>query len=180
MIVVYLGALLAALGAVAVQLLAGHDSDMGGGGHDVHGADHDAALWTFVASIRFWSFALLAFGLIGTMSTWLGLAGMTATLITSIVCGIGSGVTAVSVVRRLSARGPSSNVATSDIVGRVGRVIVPPNEAGRAKIRVEVKGSYVDYVARSSESIAEGDAVLVEALDEGEVSVSKAPKELKP
>ncbi len=42
----------------------------------------------------------------------------------------GTQPTAVTVVRRLSARSPSSNVATSDIVGRVDARLLPVAHAG--------------------------------------------------
>jgi hypothetical protein len=51
---------------------------------------------------------------------------------------------------------------------------------GRGKVRVELKGAVVDYVARSRETVETGEAVLVEEADEGEIVVSRAPKELAP
>jgi hypothetical protein len=38
----------------------------------------------------------------------------------------------------------------------------------------------VDYVARSRETLEAGAAALVEEADEGEIVVSRAPKELAP
>jgi hypothetical protein len=48
------------------------------------------------------------------------------------------------------------------------------------KVRVEIKGSFVDYVARANEPLAVEDAVIIEECDGSEVLVSRAPKELKP
>jgi membrane protein implicated in regulation of membrane protease activity len=178
----YLAALLAALGAFAVQLLGGHHD--ASGGHDAsQGAgshDHESYAWSLVASIRFWSFSLLAFGLVGTALTALGLAGTALTAVLATGSGLGSGAFAASVIRTLASRSATSHVAASDVVGRVGRVLVPLVPGGRGKVRVEVKGSVVDYVARSKETVAAGEPVLVEEAHEGEVVVSRAPKELAP
>ncbi len=164
-----------------LQVLAGH-GDVGGG-HDAgptHDADHDAGLWSLVASVRFWSFLFLAFGLVGTLLTLFQLAGPAVTFGLALASGFGSGTFAVTVIRRLLTRSASSNVTRGEgIVGRMGRVIVPPSAERRGKIRVEVKGSVVDYVARSSELLTEGDAVIIEEYEDSEVVVSRAPTELK-
>lgn len=164
-----------------LQVLAGH-GDVGGG-HDAgptHDADHDAGLWSLVASVRFWSFLFLAFGLVGTLLTLFQLAGPAVTFGLALASGFGSGTFAVTVIRRLLTRSASSNVTRGEgIVGRMGRVIVPPSAERRGKIRVEVKGSVVDYVARSSEPLTEGDAVIIEEYEDSEVVVSRAPTELK-
>jgi membrane protein implicated in regulation of membrane protease activity len=178
----YLAALVAALGAFAVQLLGGHHDV--GGGHDVsHGSgshEHEASTWSLIASVRFWSFSLLAFGLVGTALTALGLAGAVVTAVLATASGVGSGAFAASVIQNLMSRPATSHVASSDVVGRVGRVLVPLVPGGRGKVRVELKGAVVDYVARSRETVETGEAVLVEEADEGEIVVSRAPKELAP
>ena len=181
MLLIYIGALVVAAGVLGFQLALGHHGIDGGGAHDTdHGADHDTTLWTFVASLRFWAFALLSFGLVGTLITVFGFASSVVTAFVASACGIAAGVFAVTVVRRLSQRTQTSHATSSDVVGKVGRVIVPPNETGRCKIRVEIKGSIVDYVARATEPVCEGDTVLVEDRDGSDVTVSRAPKELKP
>ena len=60
----------------------------------------------------------------------------------------------------------------------MGRVIVPLVPGGLGKVRVDIKGAAVDYVARSTETLAAGEDVIVEESEEGEVVVSRAPKEL--
>ncbi|MEO6418137.1 MAG: NfeD family protein [Polyangiaceae bacterium] len=185
MIVLYIAALVASAGAVLLQIMAGHGDvgDGAAGGHDVgptHDADHDAGLWSLVASVRFWSFLLLAFGLVGTLLTLFQLAGPAVTFGLALASGFASGTFAVTVIRRLLSRSASSNVKRGEgVVGRLGKVIVPLSPDGRGKIRVEVKGSVVDYVARASEAISEGDAVIIEEYEDSEVVVSRAPAELK-
>jgi membrane protein implicated in regulation of membrane protease activity len=180
---VYLAALVAALGAFGVQLVFGHHDAGGGGDHDVsHGGDghdHDASAWSLVASVRFWSFALLAFGLVGTLLTVFGFAGPLVTGLLAAFSGAGAGVFAVTIIRRLTYKPASSHATGRDVVGKLGRMVVPVDERGRGKVRVEIKGSFIDYVARSKESIPVEDAVVIEEFDGDEAVVSRAPKELK-
>src|SRR5262249_20410414 len=156
----YVVALALGLAILVVQLAAGHDADAPHGAD--HPIDHDAAPWMIVGSLRFWSFALLAFGLVGTMLHAFGLAGAGGAPVLALASGIASGVVAVTVIRRLLTRGPSSNVSRSEVVGRLARVIVPLDAAAPGKVRVELRGTWVDLVARSREPIAAGEAVLVE------------------
>jgi membrane protein implicated in regulation of membrane protease activity len=176
---VYLAALVASLGAFGIQLVFGHH-DAGGG--DAHGGgehEHEASTWSLVASVRFWSFSLLAFGLVGTALTALQLAGVALTIVLATGSGLGSGFFAASVIRSLTSRPATSHSGSADVVGRVGRVIVPMVPGGHGKIRVEIKGGVVDYVARSRETVEAGESVIVEEAEEGEVLVSRAPKELE-
>jgi membrane protein implicated in regulation of membrane protease activity len=179
MLALYLAALVLAVGTFAVQFLFGHH-DAAGLTHDVaHDADHDSA-WTLVASVRFWTFALLAFGLVGTLLTVFGLSEKLLTLGLAVGSGAASGLFAASVIRRLGRQAQSSHVTAGDVVGRVGRVVVPLDAGASGKVRIEIKGSSVDYVARSREVLAVEEAVIVEECSEGEVVVSRAPRELKP
>jgi hypothetical protein len=131
MTALYLAALLLAAGAVLLQVLGTHDS--GAGGHDASHTgfdDHDFAPWTLVTSVRFWSFALLSFGLVGTLLTVFGLAGVGGTAILAILAGVSGGAFASTVVRRMMRTSASSHVTSRDVVGRIGRVLVPPGRAG--------------------------------------------------
>jgi hypothetical protein len=47
-------------------------------------------------------------------------------------------------------------------------------------VRIEIKGTISDFVARATEPIAEGETVLVEEYDGKEAIVSRAPKDLEP
>jgi membrane protein implicated in regulation of membrane protease activity len=175
-LLVYVGALLVAAGTIALQTLgADHDA----AAHDTgHGdGDHDASFWMIFASLRFWTFALLAFGMVGTLTTLLHVATPTIALVASLICGFGSGAFAATVVRRLTAKSASSHAVPTEVVGKLGRVIVPLGTAP-GKVRVEVKGTITDYVARAKETIAEGETVIVEDFDGNEALVSRAPKEL--
>ena len=180
MIALYIGALIIAIGALGVQLFAGHDS--GGGEATLHDGDaqggHHDGPWSFVGSLRFWCFLLLAFGLVGTATTLFDFASPLVTFIAALAAGIASGTFAVTVIRALGRRTASSLTTNQDVVGLVGRVIVPVSEGARGKVRIDVKGSYVDCVAVAREPLAVGDTVVVEECEGAEVTVSRAPKEL--
>lgn len=177
MMAVFLTSLIVGLGALAVQLFGGHDAGHDAGGHD--GGGHDGPL-IFLASVRFWAFAFLAFGLVGALLLFFGFAGTLASAIIAGVAAFGSGYGATTVVRRLQGQGTSSVASAREVIGRVGRVIVAPSSESRGKVRVSVRGHEVDYVARSLEALAADDPVLVEEFDGTEVVVSRAPKELAP
>ena len=175
MLALYLACLVAGLGVIVVQLAAGHDA--AGGGHDApHAGDHDAA-WTVLLSVRFWSFALVAFGLVGALLALIGTLGGTAILVVALGAGAASGVFAVTVVRRLLYRSPSSGSTYAELVGKVGRVIVPIDGAP-GKVRVALRGAWVDVVARANETIDAGETVIVLEVDGDAAVVSKAPREL--
>jgi hypothetical protein len=175
----YVLALLVGVGVLGLQLFLGHDT----AGHDVdHGdASHDGLGWSMLASVRFWSFALLAFGLVGTLITLFGFAEHIVTALVSLGAGLAAGAFAVTVISRLMHRSPQTDTSVGEVRGRVGRVIVPIAIDARGKVRVDVKGTAVDVVARANETIDSGEAVVVEEVyDEGDVLVSRAPKELGP
>jgi membrane protein implicated in regulation of membrane protease activity len=127
--------------------------------------------------VRFWSFALVAFGLVGALLALIGTLGGTAILLVALGAGAASGVFAVTVIRRLLFRSPSSGSTYAELVGKVGRVIVPIDGAP-GKVRVGLRGAWVDVVARATEPIATGETVVVEEVDGDAAVVSRAPREL--
>jgi len=178
-VAIYAGALLAGLAAIALQLLAGHDTDHDGLAHDVsHDAGVASEVWSVVASVRFWAFALLAFGLVGTLTALFRLAPPAATAVVAAMAGAASGAFAVVAVRRLTQRSASSHATRAELVGRLGKVIVPVGVEWRGKVRIEVKGTMIDVPARGTEAIGAGETVLVEDHDDDGVRVGRAPREL--
>jgi len=173
----YVIALVAGGGVLALQLVLSHDVE--GDGPTEHGdAHHDAALWPLVTSMRFWTFALLAFGLFGTIATLLGSSTMLV-LILAVLAGAGSGSLASVVVRRLSSQIAVSHSTVAEAVGRIGRVVVALEEGRPGKIRIELRGEMHDLLARATESIPVGESVIVESMERGVATVSRAPTELR-
>ena len=203
--IVFLIALVLGMGTIAVQLLMSGDSDADADvGHDldadfdadvdadtVHvgeadpadsmAADGGAGVFALFLSIRFWTFGLMAFGLCGSLLHYLHLASSPVTLALALVMGVGSGLLASWSFRALSRATMSSGASARDVVGQVGRVMVPVAKNGRGKIRVEVLGQIVDYMATTDdERIEAGTHVLVEQVDGESVHVSPAPVDLLP
>lgn len=177
MFVVYLAALVVALGILGVQLVLGE--------HDHAEGDHDAAhvgdggVVSLFASVRFWIFFLLGFGLPGALIAFFSLAGAVATALIAAGSGVASGLFAVLAIRALmGSSSPGADVST-DAIGRTGRVLLEcaPGEVGR--VRIEVQGRSVDRLATTDDGvIARGEQVLVEDVRGDVLHVSKVPPEL--
>ena len=208
--VIYLGALIVGLGTILLQLFmsgdgdadadaGGHDvamdadadvdADVGAAGHevDVHGhaghGGHDltGGFLPILLSLRFWTFGLMAFGIVGTLLSYLGLAAPLLTAALALGMGVGSGFFASWGFRALARATTQSGAQTGDVVGQVGKVLVRCARGGRGKVRVELRGQTVDYLATTeAEELAEGELVLIEEIRDGEVRVARAPAEFLP
>jgi membrane protein implicated in regulation of membrane protease activity len=194
----YIAALVFGAGALGVQLFMGGDSGHGdAGGHDAHPAlgggehahgdhahagDSHAGLASAVLvllSLRFWVFAAFAFGLTGTAIRMLGLASPLLALLLALAAGLGAGALAVWVFRALARSESSSAVAPDDLIGQLGRVLVPLAPGATGKVRLELRGQAVDMLATTDDvGIGAGELVLVEAVREHTLHVSRPPAEL--
>ena len=200
MALVYLFALVVALGVLLLQIVmggrgGGHHTDFGhavhmhaGGGHGHAGHTHgqkpaadegETAFWTLFLSFRFWIFAALGFGLSGSLLHVFALAHPIVTLFIASGAGLASGLFA-SMAFRMLRRGSAGTEARSSVaVGKMGRVVVPCGKGLTGQIRVELAGSSVDLMATTDDdSISKGEPVLVEDLREGIAHVSRRPSEL--
>jgi hypothetical protein len=66
-------------------------------------------------------------------------------------------------------------------VGTVGKVLLPLGKGARGKIRIQLKGQTVDFVATTDdEQIESGQLVMIEEMRETTAHVSRAPVELLP
>lgn len=197
----YLAALIIGLGTVMVQLLMGGsgdaeaDADAGAEfehdiEHDFEGeADHgdahhggvDHSFLPIFLSLRFWIFALLAFGLVGSALHFLDLASTGLTLIAAIALGFGSGTLASWVFRALGRAAVTSGAGEDDAVGQVGKVLIRVPTRGHGKVRIQLKGQTLDLLATTDEvELLEGEQVLVEEMQDGRARVSKAPEDFLP
>ena len=188
---VYLAALVIGLGVLLVQLAFGgrggnHDFGHAGGhlpgsGHDLARGDHvgDDGPLALVLSFRFWIFALLGFGLSGSLIHYLQLAGPAVAAIVAGAAGIGSGAFAALVVRAVTRGAASSSVNLSEAVGREARVLVACAKGRNGQVRIALRGQSVDLLASTDEeSIARGEPVLIEEVRDGVAQVSRRPREL--
>ncbi len=176
MLFVYLGALIAGAGTILLQVIlaSGHgDADAHGEGH---AGDHDAGAWTVLLSTRFWTFLLLAFGLVGTMLTLFRLASFGLSLGLALGSGVVAGLVAALTFRALRRSQASTSASIDDAVGKLARVVVPCAKGRIGKVRVELKGQSVDLMAMTVEDeIGTGAEVVVEEINGGVARVVKAP-----
>jgi membrane protein implicated in regulation of membrane protease activity len=193
-LVVYLAALVIALGVVGVQLFGGgdaHDAAVHGDVADVHvdlpagaasaegeHAGSDAA--SLFLSTRFWTFALLAFGLVGALLQLFQLASPLVAFALAFGSGLCSGLFAALVFRALRRTGAWTGASLQEAVGTTGRVIVPCAKGRVGKVRVSVKGAMVDLLAMTEAPELEvGARVLVSAIEGDIAKVERAPLELE-
>ena len=181
--VLYLAALILGLGTIMVQLfMGGHgdaDADAGASVEADHGDAHgeaDSGFLPIFLSLRFWIFGSLAFGMVGSLLHFLGLASGLVTLSVAGVMGIASGMLASWIFRVLSRQQVSSGAGEHDAVGHVGKVLIRVPTQGHGKVRIQLKGQTLDLLATTDEvELLEGEQVLVEEMRDGSARVSKAP-----
>ncbi|MBI5487399.1 MAG: hypothetical protein HY905_08705 [Deltaproteobacteria bacterium] len=161
-----------AVGAVMVlfSLFAGgdhaadaHDVDAGGGDADAHGGgdahgdahagDHGHAdvhgagdFWLLFMSMRFWVFFLTFFGLTGLALELAGASELTAALLAAPM-GVGLGVGAAWVFRRLREQTVSSGISPDELVGLEAKVMLPVSSSAPGKVRLQLAGRTVDRIA---------------------------------
>lgn len=115
-------------------------------GHDAPGG-FESFMVAFL-SMRFWTFFLAFFGLTGVVLDGLGLVSSSfIAALLSLAMGLGTGLGALWVMRRVRADESNSAATAADYVGKTGRVLVGfgPGQAG--KVRVDVRGSTMDLLA---------------------------------
>lgn len=152
---------------------ADHDLDgHAGAGHDTHG--DIGGFFGVLGSMRFWTFFAAFFGLTGIVLDGLDLAVPMVALGLAIAVGFGTGWTAVTLIRRLSANDTGVAATVDDYVGKSGEVLIAIAPGRIGKLRIELKGTTVDVLAESDEqSIARGDEALIVEMREAKAVVVK-------
>jgi membrane protein implicated in regulation of membrane protease activity len=195
----YLAANGLGLTLIAVSLLLGGgdadadlDADLDGdgpgdvdGAGDVDAADagHGAAAhasgsvgitgWLPLASLRFWTFLVAAFGLTGTGLT-LGGAPWVAALAVAAATGIVGGWSAAHFFRYLLTDRVSGDMSLDRLVGREARVALPVRPEGRGRISVATSGGVLELTAvtRDGRPILRGETVLIASITDGVADVT--------
>lgn len=133
--------------------------------------------WLPLLSLRFWTFALCFFGLTGLLITLItpDLAPWLTALI-ALGMGIFCGWIAAVVLRSLSRQPISSMVKPEALIGQVGQVEIPFDQASRGKVKLVLGDSTVSYFAITQEerAFAVGDSVLVVGMEHGKLWVASA------
>jgi hypothetical protein len=150
------------------------------GGKDTAHGGHDfdvSVAWAPIASIRFWIFLMTFGGGAGLAidyfedNAWLAAGG---------AIGVGwlSGVLAVGVIRSLSRGSATSQVDTKELVGVTGKLVLPVATGKPGKVRLDVRGRIVDYIAHAVDDTPElltgSNVLIVEPKPDGSVVVAKA------
>lgn len=180
MFALYVTSLVIGGGLLLLSLLfggeAGEVDGLEGGGLEDSGGTLGRALP--LASLFFWTFFLAFFGLTGVLLSTL--ARGTGTLLTgglSVGVGLSAGLIASRVLRGLGRAEVDSIVRPVDVVGRLGRVVVPVGRNQPGKVRVELKGRTVDLLAYGDAVVplAPAHRVFVhDVLEDGSVRVVSA------
>lgn len=133
-----------------------HDADISHGDASVdvhHGHDHDGegAVWIPFLSLRFWTYCLATFGIVGILLTkfaeWDNSMVLTTSILTGLFCGL-----AVSYFMRFARRWEaSSSASVAELLGTTGKVLVAIRPPEIGKIRVDIKGETIDMLALSND-----------------------------
>jgi membrane protein implicated in regulation of membrane protease activity len=150
-------------------------------GHGGHGHAADGAILPLFLSLRFWVYLALTFGLVGTLLTYLDLAGRITTLFLSLGTGLLTGFAASFIFSALLRNDLSSGAGGNEALGQVGRVLIPCARGRRGKVRLELRGQTLDFLATTDEeSLEQGALVLVEEVRGDAVHVSRVPPDFLP
>ncbi len=166
------------------HLDAGHPVDAGhpaGAGHPAAGGPVDAGWASIFVSLRFYMFAALGLGAVGAPATAFDLSGPGLTFGVALATAFGVGTLASLGFRLLGRDTLSSGATGEELVGQLGRVLVPCEKARVGKVRLTVRGQTIDFVATTDEErLALGAGVLVLSVNAERVHVCAAPRELLP
>jgi len=125
-------------------------------------------------SLKFWSFGSCFFGLTGLVFTVLQ-PNLTPwiVLVLAIAMGLICGGGMAGILQALRQRRVDSLVRSNDLVGLLGTVELPFDAQSRGKVRMQVKGSMVDFVAHTDAAggFAAGDRVVVVGTEQNRVWV---------
>ena len=179
MLTVYLAALAFGLVLIGASVLQGdgdaHDTGDGDGHGDGHGdADHGAFL-SNLFSLRFWTYALGAFGMSGTALSLLGVKAALHVPV-SVVLGVVVGAGVAALFRSLGRGSATSPASTDAFLGSEGEVVLPLLPEGLGKIRLHVADQDVEVPARTGgEPIQIRERVVVVRFRDGIAEVEPAP-----
>ncbi|MGA1602217.1 MAG: NfeD-like protein [Prochlorothrix sp.] len=122
-----------------------------------------------ITSARFWTLAAFIFGLSGLAFSFLTGISPIEVLAIAVILALLIGGGGANFLRWLGRDNSDSLVRSEDFVGAAAVVELPFEGNSRGKIKLELRGTYLYYPARSSEArvFEVGDPVLVVGLEEG-------------
>lgn len=154
------------------------DHDLDVAHHDLHmaGDAADAGGFNPLLSLRFWIYALAAFGLTGTVLTLLHVADLVH-IPASILTGAGIGYGVGWTFNRLKRDVVTTETHSRGLKGSEGTAVLAIGPGKTGKIRVRMGEQRVELLATAAEdvSIRRGDRVLVVQVKEGMARVIPLP-----
>lgn len=183
MLGVYIAAAIIGGGLIAFSALAGIGShaDIGGdlghgtAGHDHSGHDQNSEnTWIPLLSLRFWTYCIGAFGLLGLLLSLTKVAQEPFVLIISSCTGLTMGLLASLVVKFLSNKEATSSISEGDFTGVLAKVTVPIRELP-GKVRATIKGELIDLTAlgQDGQQFEQGEEVLIIELNGNNATVAR-------
>ena len=127
----------------------------------------EAAFLPFL-SLRFWTFFTTFFGLTGTIfNITNAINNNTITLSLSLAIGCSTGYIASKIIHTLKRKQSDSTIRLTDYAGCSGKVLLPISSSQKGKVRVSIKGSFIDLIAVSeeNENFVRGDEVIVLSIE---------------
>ncbi|MES2639150.1 MAG: hypothetical protein V4850_06690 [Myxococcota bacterium] len=178
------------------ELNHGHDHDHDHGHHDlgkdlVHGHDHGqshtevlqgfSAIAMTILSLRFWTFALAAFGMTGLLLSLLSTPWL-ITLVLALVTGAVVGVGVTTLLRAVSRDTVSSALDARTLRGRDAEVVLTMGPGKLGKVRLIHNGQTLELPATTKEArvLERGERVLVVDVSGGTADVTPASPDRRP
>ncbi len=136
----------------------------------------DAGTWLPFFSLRFWTFALAAFGASGSLLHVLGVTGLLSAVV-SVVLGGGIGTGAAWTFRQLQLTQVGGNVGMQDVRGTEATVLLTVGPEKMGKVRILIDGQHVDLPARTQceDTMNRDEKALVVSVEDGVAQVTPVP-----
>lgn len=149
-----------------------HGIEHGGDHGEGHAGDHDGP-WIPFLSLRFWTFTLAFFGLMGLAVRFLVPVAFIVELGAALTVGLISGLSVSWAVRKLQRTSVDSSVPPRELIGREATVLLPVSGERPGKVRLRVGARQIDILANSDETstLEAGEPVVVVDLDGARVRV---------
>jgi hypothetical protein len=134
----------------------------------------DAAIWMPFLSLRFWTFATAAFGMIGLLLSFV----MSSAVATAGFAGLGGmsiGWGAAWSFRHLAQKPVSGETTTLRYVGQEAKVVLSIRPGAQGKIALQTYQGRLDLTAVSNDgrSLDVGDTVLIASMSHGVANVTR-------
>ena len=161
------GGILVIFGMLGHSHSADVHADIQLGDHPDTGFLSNVAAWMPFLSLRFWSYGLFAFGLVGIVLSVLLRLTPAGVFTFAILAGLTCGSAVVFALRALGKNMVSTGATINDLMGAVGKVTVAIRGKVPGRIRCELKGEILDLVAVTSgdQTLEVGTSVIVTAIE---------------